>query len=123
MFKSIQGTIQDSAADLQMKERQSTNLPHGEQLTLAVTVLDSLGVKKNLTGATLRFRLVHPVGGFLVTQSASTSGSKDNAGYREMTISLNQPVGSYHWDLWHEIGGVLSQIVPLSPFNIIQTGR
>lgn len=124
MKKLISAVSETTGVGSLSKLEQTVTVPHGESVTLGVTLKRDDGTSVDLTSGTIVFRLLNPVGGGVMYTVSTSSGVKDKLGYREVTASPNLATGSYAWDVWYTpSGGSQVQVVPLSLWLITQSSR
>lgn len=121
MYKIVQAVIESTGLGIVRKFPIHIESRVGEPVTLGLEVIHDNNVKPDLTGATLRFRLLSPIGGYKLyetTTVVSTGGKQGNA-----SITVNLPngtaVGSYIWEVWYEPEtGAKSQIIESSTWKV-----
>lgn len=121
MYKIVTGVIESTGLGLVRKFPIHVESRVGEPVTLGFEVIHDNNVKPDLTGGTIRFRLLSPIGGYKLyetTTVVTTGGKQGNA-----SITVNLPngtaVGSYIWEVWYEPEtGAKSQIVESSTWKV-----
>lgn len=121
MHKIVNGVIESSGLGKVRRFPVHIDSRVGEPTTLGLEVLNDDNTKPDLTGGTIRFRLLAPVGGYKLYETTTVVSSGGTQGRASITVTLpaGTLVGSYMWEIWYEPSvGSKSQIVPPSTWRV-----
>ena len=121
MYKIVAGVIESTGLGLVRKFPIHTESRVGEPVTLGLEILNDNNTKPDLTGGTIRFRLLSPVGGYKLyeTTAVVTTGGTQGRASITVTLPTGTAVGSYIWEVWYEPSvGTKSQIVESSTWKV-----
>ncbi len=121
MYKIVAGVIESTGLGIVRKFPVHIDSRVGEPVTLGLEVLNDDNTKPNLTGGTIRFRLLSPVGGHKLYETTAVVSTGGTQGRASITVTLpnGTTVGSYIWEVWYEpASGSKSQIVESSTWKV-----
>jgi hypothetical protein len=120
MYKYVTGVIEGTGIGKVSRLPMHIESRIGEPVTLGVEVLNDNNTKPNLSGGTLRFRLLSPVGGHKLYETTAVVTNGMNAiGSITVNLPTGTTVGTYNWDMWFEpASGTRSQIVETSMWKV-----